>query len=177
MIETERLILRRWRNEDREPFARINADPQVVEHLPAPLGREESDALIDRIEAFFEEHGFGRFAVEEKATGELAGMVGLNIPAYALPFSPCVEIGWRLAPPFWGRGYASEAARSALQFGFKTAGLPEIVAFTVPANVRSQRVMQRIGMTRDQACDFDHPSLPEGHPLRRHVLYRCKATY
>lgn len=172
-LESERLVLRRWREEDREPFAALNADAEVMEHFPAPLSRAESDAMIERIEAGFERNGFGLWAVE--ASGELIGVAGLQVPAFEAPFLPGVEIGWRLARSAWGRGYASEAARRALAFGFEEAGLEEVVAFTVARNVRSQAVMRRIGMVRDADGDFDHPSLPAGHPLRPHVLWRIGA--
>jgi RimJ/RimL family protein N-acetyltransferase len=171
-IRTPRLLLRRWRDEDRAPFAAMNADARVVEHLPGPMTREASDALVDRIEGNFESRGFDVFAVEVAATGEFAGFVGLTVPRFQAAFTPCVEIGWRLAPAHWGRGYATEAARASLAFGFERLGLAEIVSFTVPANVRSRRVMERIGMTHDSREDFDHPALAEGHRLRRHVLYR-----
>jgi RimJ/RimL family protein N-acetyltransferase len=154
------------------PFARLNADPRVMEHSPAVLSREESDAVADRIEAHFDKHGFGRWSVEIPDVAPFAGFVGLSIPQFEAHFTPCVEVGWRLAAEFWGRGYATEAARAVLAFGFETLKLDEIVSFTVPANVRSRRVMERIGMTHNPADDFDHPSLPEGHPLPRHVLYR-----
>ena len=157
---------------DREPFAAMNADPEVMEHFPAPLTRDESDALVDRIEAGFDEQGWGLWALEERESGAFLGFTGLNRPGFDAHFTPAVEIGWRLARPAWGRGYASEAARAAAAFAFETLALDELVSFTAVANVRSQRVMQRIGMTRDPADDFDHPALPAGHPLRRHVLYR-----
>jgi RimJ/RimL family protein N-acetyltransferase len=176
-IETERLILRRWREADREPFRRINADPRVMEHMPGPLAPEQSDGLIDRIEQHFERHGFGLFAaqlsgVQPRGQDEAIGFIGLSVPAYDAPFMPAVEIGWRLAFDAWGKGLATEGARAAVRFGFETIGLDEIVSFTVPANVRSRRVMEKLGMTHDPADDFDHPVLPVGHPLRRHVLYR-----
>jgi RimJ/RimL family protein N-acetyltransferase len=171
-IRTGRLVLRRWRDEDRAPFAAMNADPRVAEHLSKTLTREESDAFLDRIEWRFETRGFGVFAVEVADSAEFAGFVGLTVPTFEAPFMPCVEIGWRLAPAHWGRGYATEAARASLAFGFDRLGLAEIVSFTVPANVRSWRVMERIGMTHDPRDDFDHPMFPEGHRLRRHVLYR-----
>lgn len=170
-IRTDRLLLRRWRPEDREPFAALNADPRVTEFLGA-LSREESDALAARIEAGFEQRGYGSWAVEVRGGAAFAGFVGLSVPRFEAHFAPCVEIGWRLAAQHWGHGYATEGARAALAFGFGTLGLEEIVAFTAPRNVRSRRVMEKIGMTYDPADDFDHPLLPEGHPLRRHVLYR-----
>jgi RimJ/RimL family protein N-acetyltransferase len=171
-LRTERLHLRRWGPGDREPFAVLNADPRVTEHLPGPLSREESDAFLERIEAHFVEHGFGLWAVEVEGLARCAGFVGLAVPRFEAHFTPCVEIGWRLAAEHWGRGYATEGARAALAFGFDVLGLDEIVSFTVPRNARSIRVMQKIGMQRDAKDDFDHPSLPAGHPLQRHVLYR-----
>jgi RimJ/RimL family protein N-acetyltransferase len=173
-IETKRLLLRGWRDADREPFARMNADPRVMEYQPALLTRPESDALVDRIEAHFAEHGFGLWAAELQATGEFVGYVGLAVPRFEAHFTPCVEIGWRLAAEYWGQGLATEGARAALRDGFDELGLNEIVSFTVPENVRSRRVMEKLGMTHDPADDFEHPLLPEGHPLRRHVLYRMR---
>ena len=173
-LVTERLVLRPWRPADRAPFAALNADPAVMEHFPAPLTREESDAMIARAEAHLDQHGFGPWAVEVRGGAPVIGFVGLVVPRFTAHFTPCVEIGWRLARAHWGHGYATEAARAALAFGFGTVGLAEIVSFTVPANVRSIAVMERLGMTRDPAGDFEHPNLPEGHPLRRHVLYRIR---
>lgn len=172
MIETERLLLRSWRVDDRVPFARLNADPRVVEFLLKPLSRSESDAFADRINAHFAEHGFGLFAAELKQNSSFIGHIGLAIPAYTTPFSPCVEIAWRLSPCCWNQGLATEGAKAVLRYAFETLKLPEIVSFTVPANRRSQRVMEKIGMLRDFEGDFDHPMVPENHPLRRHVLYR-----
>jgi RimJ/RimL family protein N-acetyltransferase len=174
-LHTDRLLLRRWRPEDRAPFAALNADPEVMEHFPARLTRAESDAFVDRIEAGFAEHGFGLWAVEVQATGEFIGFTGLAVPSFDAPFTPAVEVGWRLARPAWGHGYASEAARRALAAAFTTYGLAEVVSFTSVDNVRSQAVMRRIGMTHDPADDFDHPRLPPGHRLNRHVLWRIKA--
>ena len=172
MIETDRLRLRRWRASDHAPFAALNADPAVMEHLLAPLDRAESDAFVARIEAHFDQHGYGLWALEVKDGGTFVGFVGLAHVAFDADFAPAVEIGWRLARTAWGQGYASEAARRALAFGIEEAGLDEIVSFTVPANTRSRAVMERIGMTHDRSGDFDHPRVPEGHRLRRHVLYR-----
>jgi RimJ/RimL family protein N-acetyltransferase len=171
-LRTERLCLRRWRDADRAPFAAMNADPQVMEYLPAPLSREASDALAARIEAHFEERGFGLWAVEVLGDAPFVGFVGLSVPRFEAHFTPCVEIGWRLARTHWGSGFATEGARAVLAFGFETLGLAEIVSFTVPDNRRSRRVMEKLGMTHDPNDDFDHPLLPEGHRLRRHVLYR-----
>jgi RimJ/RimL family protein N-acetyltransferase len=171
-LRTARLRLRRWLPADRAPFAELNADPRVMEHFPATLSRAESDTRAAIIEAHFQEHGFGAWAVEIINVAPFAGFIGLGVPRFEAHFTPCVEIGWRLAAEHWGRGYATEGARAALAFGFEQLGLDEIVSFTVPANLRSRRVMEKIGMTHDPAGDFDHPCLAEGHPLRRHVLYR-----
>jgi len=173
-LRTERLHLRRWLPADLEPFAALNADPRVMEHFSGLLFREESDALAARMAAHFERHGFGAWAVEVPGIAPFAGFIGLTVPEFQAHFTPCVEIGWRLAAEHWGRGYATEGARAALSFAFERLGLEEVVSFTVPGNVRSRRVMERIGMARSPADDFDHPALPEGHPLRRHVLYRIR---
>jgi RimJ/RimL family protein N-acetyltransferase len=171
-IRTERLLLRRWRETDRLPFQMINADPRVMEFLPVPLSPAESDALVDRAQAHFERHGFGPFAAELLENHSFIGFIGLSIPAFDAPFMPAVEVGWRLAFDCWGRGLATEGARAAVRFGFDELGLDSLVSFTVPENLRSRRVMEKIGMAHDPRDDFDHPALPEGHPLRRHVLYR-----
>jgi RimJ/RimL family protein N-acetyltransferase len=171
-LRTDRLLLRRWLAADRDPFAALNADPHVMEHFPATLSREESDARAARIDAHFDQHGFGLWAVEIPNVVPFAGFVGLWVTPFEAHFTPCVELGWRLAAKHWGHGYATEAARAALAFGFETLRLAEIVSFTVPANLRSRRVMEKLGMTHNPADDFDHPALPEAHPLRRHVLYR-----
>lgn len=176
MITTARLELRRWRDDDRAPFAAINADPVVMEHFPHPLDRTASDATIDRLEAHFAAHSFGLWATARRDTGELIGFVGLSRPGFDAPFTPCVEIGWRLARAAWGHGFATEAALAARDYAFSALALAELVSFTVPANTRSRRVMERIGMTRDPLGDFDHPWIAEGHPLRRHVLYRLRAS-
>jgi RimJ/RimL family protein N-acetyltransferase len=174
-LVTTRLRLRAWRPEDREPFAALNADPRVGEFLGGPLDRASSDAVATRIDAHFAAHGFGLWAVEIVGGPAFAGFVGLSVPRFSAPFTPCVEIGWRLAVDCWGHGYASEGARAVLDHGFGELGLTEIVSFTVPSNLRSRRVMEKLGMVRDPDGDFDHPALPEGHPLRRHVLYRVRA--
>jgi RimJ/RimL family protein N-acetyltransferase len=171
-IASDRLRLRRWLPSDRGPFAEMNADLSVMEFFPAVLSREESDELAARIEAHFDQFGFGIWAVEIPEITPFAGFIGLSIPRFEASFTPCVEIGWRLARQYWGRGYATEGARAALAFGFETLQLDEIVSFTVPTNVRSRRVMEQLGMTHRPGDDFDHPLLPEGHALRRHVLYR-----
>jgi ribosomal-protein-alanine N-acetyltransferase len=173
---TPRLLLRRWRRCDLDPFARINADPQVMEHLVEPLTRERSDALVERTEASFERNGYGLWAVEVRETGELAGFTGLVLQTFAAPFTPAVEVGWRLAVSAWGRGYATEAAAACLDHAFGALSMQEVVSMTSPRNTRSVAVMQRLGMTRDPADDFDHPRVPEGHPLRRAVLYRTSAA-
>ncbi len=174
-IHTERLVLRRWRDSDREPFAAMNADSAVMEHMTGLLSREESDAFIDRVEQGFEIWGFGLWALEVPGVADCIGFTGLWPPSFDAHFTPAVEVGWRLAREHWGRGYATEAAAAALDFGFDEAGLGEVVSFTIPANVRSIAVMERLGMTHNPADDFDHPRLPAGSPLRRHVLYRMRA--
>ena len=174
-LGTERLLLRRWREADREPFAAMNADRDVMEYFPARLDRVASDRLIARIETGFEQLGYGLWALELRATGAFLGFTGLMHSSVEAHFTPAVEVGWRLARRAWGHGYATEAALASLGFGFTDLGLGEIVSFTSAANVRSWAVMERIGMTRDPADDFDHPGLPPPHPLRRHVLYRASA--
>ena len=171
-LTTDRLLMRQWRDSDREPFAALNADPAVMAHFLAPQTREQSDALIDRNSPEIEGRGWGLWALEVRDTGEFIGFTGLSVPSFEAHFMPAVEIGWRLAKGAWGNGYATEAARAALAHGFGPAGLAEIVSFTTTTNLPSQRVMQRIGMTLDEADDFDHVRLPDGHPLQRHVLYR-----
>jgi RimJ/RimL family protein N-acetyltransferase len=169
---TDRLRLRRWQASDRVPFAAMNRDPLVMEHFPSLLNRRQSDQIVDRVEAHFERHGFGLWAAELRATQEFIGFIGLSIPRFDAAFMPCVEIGWRLAPMHWGRGLATEGARAVVCHAFAFLKMPELVSFTVPANMRSRRVMEKLGMGHDPFDDFDHPKLPEGHPLRRHVLYR-----
>ena len=172
-LRTERLVLRHWRPSDRAPFAALNADPRVMEYFLGVLTREASDALAARIEAHFAAHGFGLWAVEIPGVTAFAGFVGLSHARFEAPFTPCVEIGWRLAAEHWGLGYASEGARAALAFGFGELELGEVCSFTAPANLRSRRVMETIGLVHDPAADFDHPALPDGHALRRQVLYRA----
>lgn len=172
---TERLILREWREEDRAPFAALNADLQVMLYLNGPLTRRQSDLVADRIKAHFAEHDFGVWAIELPGIAEFIGFCGLARPRFSAHFTPCVEIGWRLAKNFWGHGYATEAARHALKIGFSELQLAEIVSFTVPANTRSRAVMERLGMRHDPTEDFDHPFMPAGDPMRRHVLYRLSA--
>ena len=171
-LHTERLVLREWRAEDLAPFAALNDDPDVMEHFPSHLTREASDAMADRITTFLTEHGWGLWAVEVAETGTFIGFTGLSVPRFDASFTPCVEVGWRLARSAWGLGYATEAARASVAHGFGPLGLDEIVAMVVPANQRSQGVMRKLGMTRDETADFDHPLIPEGSPVRRHRLYR-----
>ena len=171
-LTTTRLVLRQWRRADLEPFAALNADPTVMEFMPSLLTREQSAKFIEGAAADLERRGFGLWAVEERASGAFAGCVGLNVPSFEAPFTPCVEILWRLAASFWGRGFATEAARGCLGLGFGALDLGEVVAFTVPRNTRSLAVMERLGMRRDAGGDFAHPRLAPQHPLSRHVLYR-----
>lgn len=170
-FDTERLRLRRWQQSDRGPLAAMNADPEVMRYFPAPQSREASDRSVDTWQRDFDERGWSNWAVELKAGGEFIGFVGLTVPWRTLPFTPCVEIGWRLARAHWHRGYASEAARAALRVGFTELRLDEIVSFTALVNLPSRAVMERIGMANADE-DFDHPALPDGHPLQRHCLYR-----
>jgi len=172
---TGRLVLRGWRDDDRDAWAAMNADPVVMRYFPDPLTREQADAMLDRMNAALEAQGWGLWALERLDTGELIGFTGLAVPRYDLPFTPCVEVGWRLARSAWGRGLATEAAREALRVAFDEVGLPEVVAMTSVANTPSRAVMERLGMTRDPADDFEHPGVPPGHPLRPHVLYRIRA--
>jgi len=174
-LRTERLLLRRWRPGDREPFALLNAEPVVMQYFVGTLRREDSDAFVGRIEKQFEERGFGLWAVEAAGVAPFVGFVGLSVPSFEAHFMPAVEVGWRLDRPYWGRGYATEAARASLTDGFERVGLTEIVSFTTPINLPSIAVMERLGMTRDPNDDFDHPGVPKGHPIRRHVLYRIAA--
>jgi ribosomal-protein-alanine N-acetyltransferase len=171
-IRTGRLVLRRWRDDDRALFAEMNADPRVMEHFPALLSRAESDAVVDRIQAHFEKHDFGLWAVEVTGGDPFIGFVGITHVPFEAHFTPAVEIGWRLSATHWGRGYAREAAKAALEVGFARAKLDEIVSMTAVDNRKSRRVMEAIGMHRNLEDDFDHPRIPEGHRLKRHVLYR-----
>lgn len=171
-LATERLVLRQWEDDDLVPFAALNADPEVMEHFPAPLTPEQAADLIGRHRALLDAGKPGLFAVEVEETGDFIGFVGLAVPVFTAAFTPCVEIGWRLARTAWGHGYATEAGQAVLEHGFSTLGLTEIVSFTTRTNVRSRSVMERLGMTHDPAEDFDHPALEPGDPLRTHVLYR-----
>ena len=173
MIETDRLRLREWRKADLQPFAELNACEHVCEFLPKTLNATESNEMAGRIADHFVKHGFGLYAVELRAGNEFIGFTGLNTPSFEAHFMPAVEIGWRLAYSHWGRGYATEAGRAVLDHAFRTLKLSEIVSFTVPDNIRSRRVMEKIGLRHDEQGDFDHPGFPNGHRLRRHVLYRA----
>lgn len=177
VLTTQRLILRPWQATDREPFAAMSADPAVMAYLLAFKSPDAITHWIQRQEAHLATHGFCLWAVESQASGEFMGTVGLMRIGYEAHFTPAVEIGWRLAHSFWGQGYAVEAARAALQLGFKERGLTEIVANTVAANRNSRRVMEKLGMTRDPAYDFDHPLVPEDNPLKRQLLYRLSASH
>jgi len=171
-LRTPRLILRPWRDKDRAPFAALNADPEVMRYFQSTLDRTASDRLVDRIFELFEGGEFGPWAVEIPGKAPFIGFAGLFVPDFDASFMPCVEIGWRLAREHWGKGYATEAARAAMRHGFEQDGMEEIVAYTVEGNMASRRVMEKLGMRRNPAEDFEHPKLPQGHPLRPHVLYR-----
>lgn len=171
-LKTDRLILRRWREDDLAPFAAMNSDPLTMRFMPVVMTAVESQALITRFEAHIQAHGFGVWALEAPGVAPLIGYVGLQLVPFEAPFTPAVEIGWRLAPAYWGRGFATEGAKAALRTGFEDLNLDQIVSFTVAANKPSWSVMERLGMTRDPSADFDHPRLPVGHQLRRHVLFR-----
>ncbi len=170
---TRRLLLRAFDDADRAPFAAMNADPQVMEHYPAVLTRAQSDAFVDRVLATWEEYRFGVWALERRDTGAFIGYAGLWPVPLEVPVEPKVEVGWRLDAAHWGHGYATEAADAALRFAFDELGRSELVSFTSVQNQRSRAVMERIGMVRDPTADFDHPALPSGHRLSRHVLYRA----
>ena len=174
-LSGRRICLRRWRDEDRNAFGAMNDDARVMEFFAGSLGRADSDTMVDRIEKHFCEHGFGLWAIEVPGVAPFIGFAGLTWAGFSAPFTPCVEVGWRLAFEHWRHGYATEAARLALAYGFGTLALSEVVSFTAATNLRSRAVMERLGMRRDPAEDFDYPSFPEDHPLRRHVLYRLSA--
>lgn len=176
IIKTNRLILRPWHDEDFEPFAEMNADPKVMEYFPATLTSEESDAHAKRIIENFEKQGWGLWAVSVPGVSDFIGFIGLAIPTFEAHFTPTVEVGWRLAYKYWGQGYATEGALAALEYGFNKLNFDEIVSFTAATNKRSIEVMKKIGMHHREIDDFDHPKLAEGHPLRRHVLYRLKSA-
>ena len=175
-LRTPRLLLRAWHDADRAAFAELNADEAVMEFFPSTLDREESDALVDRFEDEFARLGFCPWAVELEATSQFIGFVGLHAVTPEMPFAPAIEVGWRLARRAWGAGYATEAARTATAFGFDELGLDEIVSFTSVPNIRSRRVMERLGMRNDEQGEFDHPRLPDSERLRRHVLYRLNVA-
>ena len=174
-LETERLILRQWSEQDVDPFVALNADPKVMEYFPSTLSRDDTEKSVARIRMQFEQHNFGLWAVQLRATGAFIGFVGLHVPDFGAPFTPCVEVGWRLARDYWGHGYAPEAAAESLRDGYERVGLSEIVSMTSTTNLKSMRVMEKLGMTHDPADDFDHPKLPRDHHLCRHVLYRLTA--
>jgi RimJ/RimL family protein N-acetyltransferase len=171
-VDTDRLRLRQWRPADDEPFAALHADPRVMEFFPSVLTRRESDAIAERCAGFLRSRGWGPWAVELRSGGQFVGCVGLHVPSAELPFSPCVEVLWRLGYDHWGKGLATEAARAALEIGFGTLQLEEIVAFTPDGNRRSRAVMERLGM--ELSGTFEHPAIAAGHPLRRHCLYRLR---
>lgn len=172
VIRTRRLLLRPWHDDDFEPLVSMGQDPCVMEFFPSLMSREDTAAMWKRIQLHHETHGFGYWAVELPDVARFAGFIGLAVPRFEAHFTPCVEIGWRLMPEHWGQGLASEGARAALDFGFQQQRLSEIVAMTAVSNIRSRRVMERLGMTHNSDDDFEHPLVPEGHALRRHVLYR-----
>jgi ribosomal-protein-alanine N-acetyltransferase len=174
-LRTDRLLLRPWRKSDLEPLAEITTDPRVMQDLPAPLPRPQSDALVERSRAHFRQHGFGLWAVEVPGVAPFIGLAGLWHVAAEVPVAPCVELGWRLAPAHWDRGYATEASAALLTFAFAYARLDEVVGFTASDNQRSRRVMDKLGMQRDPTRDFDHPCLPADHRFRQQLLYRIDA--
>jgi len=174
VVETDRLILRQWCQEDLEPFAKLNADPRVMEYFPGLKTQEESDTSVKLMSDHIHKFGWGFWAVSLTQTDEFIGFIGIEDVHFQAAFTPAVEIGWRLAFDYWGKGYATEGARAALRYGFENLHLPEIVSFTAVKNMKSRAVMERIGMHHHSKDDFDHPKLPEKHPLRRHVLYRME---
>ena len=172
-LPTPRLLLRQWQPSDLEPFALMSSDTDVMRYYPTPWSRKQSDAFAKRVMRLIDERGWDFWAVEERASGRFIGFVGLHVPSDELPFSACVEVGWRLTKPYWGLGYATEAAQSAISFGFQQLRLAELVAFTAIANLKSRAVMERLGMQFDS--EFDHPQVPVESRLRRHVLYRLRS--
>ncbi|MBX9770450.1 MAG: GNAT family N-acetyltransferase [Candidatus Obscuribacterales bacterium] len=175
-LETERLFLRHWQESDVEPFCAITSDPEVRRYYPNVLSASETKTLVVRIKAHFEKENFGLWSVELKSTGEFIGYTGLQKPTIEAHFMPCVEIGWTIAKKHWGNGYAPEAAAKALEDGFTRIGLDEIVSFTTVSNDKSIRVMEKLGMTRNPKDDYSHPLLPQGHPLKPHVLFRLSKS-
>jgi len=175
-LTTARLVMRAFRGADLAPFAAIYADPVVMQHFVQPMTAEGTAAFVDRIDAQWRAAGWGLWALERRDTGEFIGYTGLWPVRFEAAFSPKVEVGWRLAAQHWGQGFATEAARAALDFAFDVLGWPEVVSFTAVANLPSRRVMERLGMRREPEWDFDHPAVPEGHPVRPHVFYRLRAV-
>ena len=173
-LETERLIFRDWKEEDREPFARMNADPMVMEYLPRSLDPKASNKLVDRFQAHLDKNGYGLFALEEKESGEFVGFTGLNNVDFEAPFTPAVELAWRLDYGFWGHGFGSEAGTAVLDYAFDKVKLKEVVSFTVHDNERTIHLMKKIGLTKVEGGDFDYPALRKGHPLGRFVLFHKK---
>lgn len=173
-VKTDRLLLRGWQEEDRDPLARLNSNPQVMEFLLNPLSYEESAARLEVYNQHIQEHGWGLWAVSAPSVSDFIGWIGLWPVGFNAHFTPAIEVGWRLLPEFWGQGYATEGARASLQYGFRVLKLNEIVSITVPANVRSRHVMRKIGMQHDPKDDFDYPKIPEEHPLKKHILCRLK---
>jgi len=176
-LTTQRLFLRPWKDEDLPAFAAMNNDPDVMAFMPKRLSREESDASAGRIRNLIDTVGWGLWALEAPGIAPFAGFAGLSVPRFEAHFTPCVEVGWRLAKAYWGKGYATEAGRAAIAYGFDALGLSQIVSFTAQENWRSRAVMERLGMQHDPRDDFDHPALAEGDPLQRHVLYRLAKSF
>jgi RimJ/RimL family protein N-acetyltransferase len=174
IIETKRLILRTWKKEDVQPYFQINQDPRVIEFLRGALTVEQINDSMIADNSHQQQHGYALWATELKETKQLLGFIGLKYVDWSAHFTPAVEIGWRLGSQYWGQGFATEGAKAAVDYGFKKCGLKEIVSFTVPANMRSIRVMEKIGLKRDTKGDFAHPKLPANHPLSQHILYRLK---
>ena len=172
-LVTDRLVLREWRDDDKPEYADLNADPEVMAHFPSTLTADQSGEMVDRMRLRWQEFGYGLWAVEVRSTRTFIGFVGLAAPTWTTPFTPCIEVGWRLARTAWGHGYAPEAAVAALRWGFAELDPPgdEFVSFTTESNTKSRRVMEKLGLTHDPVDDFDHPLLPDWHE-RRHVLYR-----
>ncbi len=174
MIETPRLVLRSWRDADLEPWYAMNADPRVMEFFPSLYTREDAERTMAKMREYLERDGYGWWVLERKEDASFAGVIALQTVPFEAPFTPATEVGWRLAHAYWGSGYATEGARAALDFAFNERKLDEVVAMTALSNVRSQKVMERLGMTHDPRDDFDHPLIEAGHRLNRHVLYRVR---
>ncbi len=171
-LTTDRLLLRRWHEDDRDAYAALNADPVVMEYYPSTLSRTESDRSFDTTHRIYDRQGFGLAAVEHRASGRVIGVVGLHVPTFDAPFTPCVEIGWKMAADIWGNGFATEAAVAVRDWAFTEGNIDELVSMTAIVNLRSIALMERLGMTRDPEADFEHPRVPAGSHLRPHVLYR-----